>query len=207
MFLNRVDAGKKLARELKKLKLSNVIVLGVPRGGVVPAAEVARELKAPLTVVVARKVGAPGQPEFAAGAVSENGIVVLNEFAGNFGDYIARVVREKQKEVAERVKLFRGGKPLPSLRNKTVVIVDDGIATGASTRAAVLAVKKLEPKRLVLAVPVAPPESVSALQGDCEVVCLVQDPGFAAVGQYYSDFREVTDGEVVGLLARLVRHR
>ncbi|MBI4406338.1 phosphoribosyltransferase [Candidatus Micrarchaeota archaeon] len=202
VFRDRADAGKKLAAELKKLKLENVIVLGIPRGGVVTAARVARELNAPLSIVVARKVGAPGQPELAAGAVSENGIVVLNEYAGAFGEYVARAVKEKQKEVEARVKLFRGGKPLPSLKNKTALIVDDGIATGASTRAAVLAVKKQNPKRVVLAVPVAPPDSIVELAGECEVVCLVQDPAFLAVGAYYQDFREISDGDVVKLLKR-----
>ncbi len=204
-FENRVEAGKRLGAALAKLKGPDVVVLGIPRGGVVVAYEVAKALGAPLDVVVTRKIEAPGEPEYALGAVTMEGDVMMDrqaaESLGASSDYLDNQVRVKREEVRDRMERLRGGAPYPELEGKVVVIVDDGIATGSSVSAAVMSVKKRNPKEIVVAVPVAPPDAVQSLSEDGNrVVCLETPGSFMAIGEFYKAFDQVEDLEVRRLL-------
>lgn len=206
IFKNRQEAGKQLAGGLSLYKDGkDTVVLGIPRGGVVVAAAVAKELGAPLDIVVARKIGAPGHAELAIGAVDSTGQVFLNEELvarlGVGADYLEKVKKEEKREARRREEVFRAGRPPLSLTNKVVIVVDDGIATGATATAALRSVKAQNPRRLILAVPVAPPETVAALRGEVdELVVLAVPSDFAAVGHFYEAFPQVSDEEVVALL-------
>jgi len=205
LFRDRKDAGRKLARALAEFVGMHVVVLGMPRGGVVVAREVAEALSAPLDIVVTRKIGAPGEPEFALGAVTQEGDVIVDRQAtasvGTTAEYLQEEVRRKKAEVSERMKNLRGDKPYPDLEGKTVVIVDDGMATGNSMRAAVQSVGRRGPKEVIVAVPVAPSEAVSEISREgVRVVCLEQPRFFFAIGQFYSNFEQVEDSEVRKLL-------
>ena len=204
-FKDRDEAGKELARNLLGFKGSNVVVLGMPRGGVVVAREVAESLGAALDIVVTRKIGAPGEPEFALGAVTQEGDVIVDsraaESVGATPEYLQEEARRKKSEVKDRMRSLRGDIPYPSLEGKTVIIVDDGMATGNSMRAAVRSVRKRGPKEIVVAVPVAPREAVAELSREgTRVVCLEQPRFFFAIGEFYKDFAQVEDSEVRGLL-------
>lgn len=205
-FADRRQAGKKLAERLLKHAFQEPIVLGLPRGGVPVAHEVARVLNAPLDIWVVRKVGHPDHPEFGLGAVAEGGVVYLNPASaatlGGAQPEIQELVRRKQAEVAARVSRLRGGRPAPKLSGRTVILVDDGIATGGTVRAAIYSIRAAHPARLVLAVPVAasqPLRELSALVD--EVVCLHATSQLHSVGSFYRDFQQVSDAEVVELLA------
>ena len=205
LFRNRVDAGRKLAAALSQFKGKDVVVLGIPRGGVVVANEVAKALGAPLDVVVTRKIEAPGEPEYALGAVTQDGEVILDpqavESIGASPDYLDGQVRRKREEVRERLESLRADVPYPKLEGKIVIIVDDGIATGSSMGAAVISVKKRGPKEMVVAVPVAPAEAKEALVGEgAEVFCLATPGSFFAIGEFYADFGQVEDLEVKRIL-------
>ncbi len=205
-FLNRQDAGEKLSRVLQKYKQENVVVLGIPRGGAVVAAEVARELNAPLDVIIPRKIGAPHNPEVAIGAVSQDGTVIRDEamisLLGISDEQINTLAERVSGEISRRVNTYRGGRPGLDLRDRTVIIVDDGIATGFTVQAALKSVRGMEPRRLVLAVPVAPADTVAVLQDKVdEMVCLQTPELFYAVGQFYMEFDQTTDEEVIKLLA------
>ncbi|WP_438014973.1 phosphoribosyltransferase family protein [Sorangium sp. So ce315] len=207
VFRDRVDAGRRLAFALRRYRDEAPVVLGLPRGGVPVAYEVARALKAPLDVWVVRKVGAPGYEELGLGAVSEGGEVYLNDQAmaelGVPPEEVAEVVDRKAAEVEARVQRFRRGRPPPDLAGRTVIVVDDGIATGGTARAALQAVRRRGPRRLVLAVPVASPRTLDSLRPEVdEVVCLAADPHLFAIGAYYRDFSQTTDDDVVELLER-----
>ena len=205
IFRNRDEAGKKLAGALLQFKGEDVVVLGIPRGGVVVANEVARALGAPLDVVVTRKIEAPGQPEYGLGAVTQEGDVVLDSYAaesvGADPAYLEDQIRRKRQEVKERMERLRGDAPYPDLEGKVVLIVDDGIATGSSVEAAVVSIKRRRPKAVVVAAPVAPPDVVKNLSGKgVKVVCL-QTPGlFFAIGEFYQDFTQVEDEKVKRIL-------
>jgi predicted phosphoribosyltransferase len=206
---DRVDAGRKLARALLHLKESQPVVLGLPRGGVPVAFEVAVALAAPLDVVLVRKIGAPGQPELGLGAVVDgaNSQLVLNE-------ELVQLVRpgrayleaEKERQLAEierRRALYRPGRTPISLTGRTAIAVDDGIATGGTMKAVLLALRSCGVHRLVLAVPVAPPGTLQELAPLAdEVVCLMSPEPFYSVGSHYRDFAQTTDEEVIHLLAR-----
>lgn len=205
IFKNRVEAGKKLAEGLKDFRGEDVVVLGIPRGGVVVANEIAKELGAPLDVVVTKKVGAPGEPEFALGAVTQEGDVIMDraaaESVGASREYLDDQIRKKREEVRDRVRRLRGDAPYPTLEGRVVVIVDDGIATGSSMEAAVMSVKKRKPKEVVVAVPVAPREVVDSMAEDgTKVVCLETPGSFLAIGEFYRDFGQVEDIEVMKIL-------
>jgi predicted phosphoribosyltransferase/dienelactone hydrolase len=203
-FRDRHDAGRQLAEALRPLALQHPVVLGIPRGGVPVAAEVAEALGGELGVVVARKLRAPGYPELAIGAVTADGAAYINEAVahdvGATASYIETETERQRQEAARREESFDGHRR-PPVAGRAVVVVDDGIATGATAIAAVRAMKQAGASRVILAVPVSPPESFSMLSGECdEVVCpnVVED--FYAVGQFYADFRPTTDHEVRRLL-------
>lgn len=204
-FADRRAAGIALAARLERYRGSDPLVLGLPRGGVPVAAEVARHLDGELDVVVARKLGAPVSPELAIGAITADGERFLN--AGVIGMlgvpemYIERVAAAQQDEARRREARFRKGRPPLRIAGRTVILVDDGLATGATMRAAVRAVRKQQPARLVVAVPVGAPDACTALRQEVdEVVCLGEPPDFGAVGLYYGDFRQVEDADVDNLL-------
>ena len=200
MWRNRVEAGRALAVPLKKYAGSDAIVLGVPRGGVILAREVARELGLPLDIVISRKMGAPGNPELGIGAVSSDGKAVVDQkLAKLVGADEAYILSEKKRQIAEmrrRETAFRGGNPRPKLKGRTAIIVDDGIATGVTTEAATAYLKRLG-ATVVVAVPVAPPDTVEKLRLVADEVIVLETPVlFGAVGAFYEDFRQVEDDEV-----------
>ncbi|MHC4428181.1 MAG: phosphoribosyltransferase [Planctomycetota bacterium] len=208
MFADRRDAGRRLAVCLSHLEGRDLVVLGLPRGGVVVAAEIARHLEAPLDVLVVRKLGAPAQPELAIGAVTdgEHPRVFRNEDVlrslGVSGEYLEYEIERQVVEVDRLQGLYRDGRPAERLADRTVVVVDDGIATGATVRAGIQALRSGPVGEIVLAVPVAPREVQSALRREAdEFVCPLTPFVFRAVGSFYEDFRQVTDGEVITLLA------
>lgn len=205
-FLNRVDAGRRLSTELMEYAdRPDVTVLGLVRGGVPVAAELATVLKAPLDVCVVRKLGAPGQPELAVGAVAEGGIEVLNqglihEIGLSEGEVDAAAVRE-MAELNRRVIQFRGGRARKPLTIRTVILVDDGLATGATMEAAIAAVRQSSPKKVIVAAPVGASDTCRRLRALAdEVVCPLTPEPFYAVGQWYEDFDQTTDNEVTALL-------
>jgi putative phosphoribosyl transferase len=208
MFQNRIDAGIRLSSRLVQYKgKHDVIVLALPRGGVVTGYEVARALNAPLDVLIVRKLGFPGQPELAVGAVAETGTVVLNENIVATGhvseDYLKHEIDLQKEEIARRVAIYRAGKGLPDLIGTTVILVDDGVATGATIKTAILALKNKEVAKLVVALPVGPLETVRVLRQMADgIVCLETPPSFTAVSRYYLDFTQVSDEEVVNLLRK-----
>ena len=204
-FRDREQAGKALAAALKGLAGEEVVVLAIPRGGVVVASEVAKSLGAPLDVIITRKIGAPGEPEYALGAVTQGGEVILDENAVEMlhvtEEYLDKEAANQWEEVKDRVKRFRGDRPFPSLKGKVVVIVDDGIATGNTVFAALRSVKVQGPKSVVVAVPVGPSETIAKLASEADkVVCLETPEPFFAIGQFYADFPQVEDDEVRRIL-------
>lgn len=207
MFSHRREAGERLAERLGSLKGEDCVVLALPRGGVVVGYEVARALDCPLDVLVARKLGAPGDPELAIGAVVEGDEPqsVLNQglmlALGVGPEYLRSEVAQQLREVERRQTAYRAGRRPAEVQGRTVILVDDGIATGASMRAAIRGLRRSAPKMIVVAVPVAPPETASALRAEAEgFVCLEEPEPFISVGSHYLDFEQTTDGEVVRLL-------
>ncbi|RNM11103.1 phosphoribosyltransferase [Nocardioides pocheonensis] len=204
MFADRVDAGRRLAAGLAHLGGQDPAVLGLPRGGVPVAAEIARLLGAPLDVIVVRKLGVPFQPELAMGAIGEGGVRVVDpDLIDRLGirDAEVRVVEEGERAVLEdRIASLRGAHPHVPLRDRVAVVVDDGIATGASARAACEVARRLGAARVVLAVPVAPAGTTAEELGADELVCCAMPLAFRAVGEHYRDFRPTTDDEVRVLL-------
>ncbi len=206
-FKSRRDAGRRLAARLSSYKDQHPVILALPRGGVPVAYEVARALEAPLDVIVVRKLGAPGQPELGIGAIvdGDHPRSVLNEDVVRAlavsDDYLQHEVILELREIRRRQELYRRGRQPEPVEGRTAIVVDDGIATGGSVRAALRGVRRARPKRLVLAVPVAPVETIESLQAEAdEVICLSMPPFFHAVGQFYDDFRQTSDEEVIELL-------
>lgn len=204
LYKDRHDAGRQLAKKLLKYKDENPLILALPRGGVVVGYEIAKMLNAPLDVIVARKIGAPSQPELGIGAIAPNGIRILNgELIRTLGiseSQIKEIIEKETMEMNRRTELYRGKLSPPDLFEKTVIIVDDGIATGISDKAAVLSLPQLEPQKIVLAVPVCPPDAVNKFGEVDEFICLAQPPDFYAVGAHYENFEQVSDEEVINLL-------
>ena len=208
IFADRREAGRLLAAQLGAYRgRDDVVVLGLPRGGVPVAFEVARALDAPLDVMVVRKLGAPGQPELAMGAIASGGIRLLNDrvvrMLGVTERMIETVAAAETRELERREQAYRGGVPRREVAGRTVILIDDGVATGATLRAATAAIRRLAPARIVVAVPTAPPDTCERLRAEAdEVVCLDTPEPFLAVGRWYRDFGQTTDEQVRALLER-----
>ena len=207
-FPNRIEAGRLLAEELEKYAdRDDVIVLGLPRGGVPVANEVAKRLRAPLDVFIVRKLGVPGFEELAAGAIASGGVRVLNEDVmraiPQADQAIEAVTTRETTELQRREQIYREGRPAPKLRDRIAILVDDGLATGATMRAAVKALRQCGAARIVVAVPVGPPDTCHEIEEQAdETICLSTPEFFQAVGQYYEDFSQTTDEDVCELLGR-----
>ncbi|XYH95373.1 phosphoribosyltransferase [Sorangium sp. So ce1128] len=209
-FHDRRDAGRHLAAKLAPYANPRLVVLALPRGGVPVGYEVARALGAPLDVFIVRKLGVPGHEEFAMGAVASGGVRVLNEDVVSRLDLsradLDAVTAKELREVERRERAYRDGRPAPAVRQQTVVLVDDGLATGATMRAAVTALRQLSPARVLVAVPVAAPETCDEFRDEVdEIVCAITPEPFYAVGLWYESFEQTTDEEVQELLARAAR--
>jgi putative phosphoribosyl transferase len=205
-FTDRIEAGRELASKLKGFAGSkNAIVLAIPRGGVVVGYEVAHALKIPLDVIIPRKLGAPSNPELAIGAVTEDGTTILDEqlvnYLGVSKTYIEEESRRQRGEISRRLKLYRGDVLYPNLSDRSVIIVDDGVATGSTIRAALASLRKRGAKTVVIGVPVGPVSTIRELERVADkVVCLSTPEDFYAIGQFYSDFNQTPDEEVIRLL-------
>ena len=213
LFRDRKEAGRLLADRLKAYAgREDVLVLALPRGGVPVAFEVARELDAPLDVFLVRKLGVPGHEELAMGAIAGGGVRVLNEDVVHYlripGGVIEFVAEAEQRELRRREHLYRGDRPTSAVRGRTLILVDDGIATGSTMRAAVKALKQQGPARIIVAVPVAPPSTCDELKSEAdEVVCVFMPDQFDGVGRWYEDFSQTTDAEVRNLLEQATREQ
>jgi len=207
LFRDRTEGARRLAREFSGLTLKNPIILAIPRGGVVTGFELARQIGGELDIVVSRKLGAPGQPELAVGAVMHDGTILINEevvrYVNASDEYVGE---EKNRQIAEakrRMRAYRGDRPYPTLRDRSVIIVDDGVATGATMIAAVGWAKSQGAREVVAATPVAPQETIEKLQDAADrVVCPQMPQPFFAIGQFYEEFPQVEDREVMELLQR-----
>ena len=208
-FADRADAGRRLAAKLAPLAGDDVVVLALPRGGVAVGFEIAQARKAPLDLVLVRKIGAPGLPELAVAALVDAGgevVRVVDERVTGDADlslaYLDREAAQEERELARRRAVYAGVRAPVSLLGRTAIVVDDGIATGTSMRAALLAVRRRRPARLILAVPVAPADTLAVLGREVDAIVALETPeDFLAIGQFYSDFHQMSDEEVVALLA------
>ena len=205
MFRNRTEAGRSLLRKVYAMSLRDPLVLGIPRGGVVVAAEVAKGLKCPLDIIIPRKIGAPHNPELAIGAVAQDGTLILDEAMVNVMGvgraYIENAVSSELREIARRVKVYRGTSEPARIKSRDVIVVDDGIATGLTITAALRSVRQGNPAQIILAVPVAPRDTLSKIAREVDrLVCLASPEPFLAVGEWYLQFEQVSDEEVLDLL-------
>ena len=212
LFADRVEAGKRLAQALKGLVGEDAIVLAIPRGGVVVGYEVARALDLPLDVIIPRKIGAPDNPELTIGATTEDGTVLLDEMLVEqlrvSAAYIQQESEAQKKEIQRRLSLYRGDVPYPSLENRAVILVDDGIATGSTMKAALASVRNRQAKSVTIAIPVGPPTTIRELEEKADhVVCLHTPEAFYAIGQFYENFAQTRDEEVTELLKRIREQR
>jgi putative phosphoribosyl transferase len=206
-FLDRRDAGRRLAAELLPLAERDPLVVGLPRGGVPVAEEIAVALGAVLDVLAVRKIGAPHNPEYGIGAIAEDGTrVVDREVQAALGideGALAESLDRERAELRRRVEVYRGERPVVPMRGRTVIVVDDGVATGVTDTAALRAARRYGPRRLILAVPVCVPDSAARLREEAdELVCLVEPEELHGVGQWYLDFTQISDAEVLAALAR-----
>lgn len=213
-YRDRHDAGRLLmARLIHQFKdLSDVLVLGLPRGGVVVAYEVALAINAELDVFVVRKLGTPFQPELAMGAIAEGGMLLLNDAVVNYMSIphgtIEEIANKELAELQRREKLYRNSRPAPVISDRTVIVVDDGLATGASMKVAVRSLKRKKPAKLIVAAPVGAPSSCIDMQDEVdEVICLKMPESFTAVGSWYEQFDQTTDEEVKSLLQSAYEHK
>ena len=206
-FLDRHDAGRRLAAALSGLAPADAVILALPRGGVPVAREIAQALGAPLDILAVRKLGAPGNPEFGVGAIAEGDVVVVHEEVarrvGLVGAALEEAIRRERAELERRVARYRGGRPALALDGSTAVLVDDGVATGLTEIAAVRAARERGAACVIVAVPVGARDSIRLLRGEAdEVVCLVEARRLIGVGHWYDDFSAVSDEEVLALLAK-----
>jgi len=206
MFTDRVDAGRQLARRLEAYRESDAVVLAIPRGGVVVGDQVARALGLQLDLIIPRKIGAPGNPELAIGAIARGEPMINRSLVRELGvpeSYIAKEAKRQMDEINRRQKLYLGDRAPIELQNRVVIIVDDGLATGYTALAAINAVRQQHPKKIVLAVPVAPVDTCERLRPEVdEIVCLEVHELFFAVGQFYEVFEQTTDDEVIEIMSR-----
>jgi putative phosphoribosyl transferase len=213
IYRDRTEAGKRLVAQLKDYAdRPDVLVLALPRGGVPVAFEVAEALRAPLDIFLVRKLGVPGHEELAMGAIATGGVRVLNDdvldYMGIRGEVIDAVAADELQELERRERAYRDDRPAPDVKGKTVILVDDGLATGSTMRAAAAALRQQQPARIVVAVPVSAPQTCDEYRmGVDEIVCAVTPEPFYAVGQWYADFSQTTDEEVRDLLARAAEGR
>ena len=204
-FSDRVDAGKRLASALTDFKGKNALVLAIPRGGVVVAYEIAKALNLPLDVIIPRKIGAPDNSELAIGAMTKDGTIIVDKglvaYLGVTESYIEEESDRQKHEIERRLKIYRPSEPYPNLKGKDVIIVDDGIATGSTMKAALASVKNRGAKTVTVAIPVGPPDTIRELEKQADrVLCLYTPEYFAAIGQFYRDFEQTSDKEVTELL-------
>ena len=210
IFKNRADAGRKLAARLTRYgDREDVLVLALPRGGVPVAYEVAKELKAPLDVFLVRKLGVPGHEELAMGAIASGGVRVVNEELVNYlgipDEVIDGIAAVEQRELERRERAYRDGRPLPDVKDRILILIDDGLATGSTMRAAAASLRLQKPRRIVVAVPVSSPETCDEFRSEVdEIVCAVTPQHFQGVGLWYDDFSQTSDEEVRELLKRAV---
>jgi putative phosphoribosyl transferase len=206
LFVDRYEAGRRLAVALEPFRNDHPIILALPRGGVPVGYAVAQALGAPLDVLTARKLGAPGAPELAIGAIASGATLLNSELIARLGvsqDYLARVLEQEAATVARQEAQFRGARPFPDLAGRTVIVVDDGLATGATAEAAIESVRRRNPGRIIFAAPVCAPASDQSLRGRVDVViCLEVPPDFRSVGEWYEDFSPTSDAEVMRCLPR-----
>ena len=211
IFKNRADAGRKLAAKLTRYAdREDVLVLALPRGGVPVAYEVAKELKAPLDVFLVRKLGVPGQEELAMGAIASGGVRVVNEELVNYlgipHEVIEGIAAVEQRELERRAVAYRDDRPPPDVKDRIVILIDDGLATGSTMRAAAASLRLQKPRRIVVAVPVSSPETCDEFRREVdEIVCAVTPQHFQGVGLWYDDFSQTSDEEVRELLKRAVQ--
>lgn len=207
LFKDRRAAGEKLTEKLTEYRGKQPLILAVPRGGVTVAEPVWEKLGGELDLIITRKIGAPNQPELAIGAVSVDGYVMLNDKmvsrVGAGEDYINKAAEEEQKEIKRRLKIYRGDRPLPAVDNRLVILIDDGVATGYTLLAALRSLQEKKPSKLVLAVPVGPPETLKRFESEVDQLVYLEAPAhFAAVGQFYQFFDQVSDRKVTSVLQR-----
>jgi putative phosphoribosyl transferase len=204
-FVDRVDAGKRLASALKNFSAEKGIVLAIPRGGVVVGYVIANTLNLPLDVIIPRKIGAPDNPELAIGAVAEDGTSILDQnlikYLGVSREYVVEETERQKQEIRRRLKLYRQDTSYPDLKGLDVIVVDDGIATGSTMKAALASVKNRGAASIAVAVPVGPPSTIEELEKMADrVVCIYTPEFFQAIGEFYRDFNQTSDEEVIGLL-------
>ena len=209
LFVDRADAGRRLVPSLKDLVGGNALVLAIPRGGVIIGYEVAKAIGLPLDVIIPRKIGAPSNPELAIGAMTEDGTVLLDkrlvEYLQVSNEYIKKETETQKHEIQRRLRLYRGASPYPILENRDIILVDDGIATGSTMKAALASVRKRGAKTVVIAIPVGSYSTIKELEEKADhVVCLYTPEPFYAIGQFYEDFSQTQDEEVTRLL-KLIR--
>lgn len=208
IFQDRINAGQSLAKALSSFNnQQDTLVIGIPRGGVILAKEVADALHLPLDIICPRKIGAPYNPEFAIGAVTESGEAFIDPHLVNRlgidNDYLEEKIAEESKRAAERLRIFREGMKPRDILNKTIILVDDGLATGATVKAAIVSLKKEGARQIVVAVPVSPPDTAYEIKALAdELIALHVDPGFMAVGQYYRNFSETTNSDVLEIMQK-----
>jgi len=200
-FKDRQQAGKLLAKKLQKYKGKDTIILAIPRGGLVIGFELAKALNAPLDILVTKKIGYPGDPEYAIGAVGPNNKFIVTESKGIEKSYIDEQVKKITAAIHEKYKKYKGKVEIPQLKGKTVIIADDGIATGSTMVISIEIVKQQKPKKVVIAIPVGPPETIDKLNKQVdEVICLEQPEVFFAIGEFYEYFPQVEDEEAIKYL-------
>jgi len=207
LFSDRSEAGERLAARLEIYRGREPLILAVPRGGVVVAGPIHEAIGGELDLIITRKIGAPHQRELAIGATSGDGFIMLNDELisriGIFPDYIKKAAAKEQAEIARRLKLYRGERSLPQIEGRLVIVVDDGVATGYTMLAALRSLREQKPAELALAVPVGPPETFDRLKNEVEALVYLEAPvDFAAVGQFYRSFDQVSDDQVVAILKK-----